>query len=58
MQLETVKEIRNYPSDTDIEAYLKKPIKCNQCSFEACNMPNLKEHLQKHLQELKHATDD
>ncbi|XP_032778832.2 aprataxin isoform X2 [Daphnia magna] len=39
-----------YPTDKDIELYLKKALKCNQCSFEAKTMPSLKEHLNTHAQ--------
>ncbi|XP_057371570.1 aprataxin-like isoform X2 [Daphnia carinata] len=39
-----------YPTDKDIELYLKKALKCNQCSLEAKTMPNLKQHLNAHAQ--------
>ncbi|XP_046438058.1 aprataxin-like isoform X1 [Daphnia pulex] len=37
-----------YPNDKDIELYLKKPLRCNQCPFEAKTMPSLKTHLDAH----------
>ena len=48
-ELEKYQQIKHYPSNNEIEAYLKEPIKCNQCSFEAPTMPSLKSHLEKHL---------
>jgi hypothetical protein len=41
-----------YPSDIDIELYLKKALICNQCPFEAKTMPSLKTHLETHASSL------
>ena len=41
-----------YPSDIDIELYLKKALNGNQCQFEAKTMPSLKTHLETHASSL------
>ena len=47
-KLEVDEALVDYPTDKEIEAYMKKQLSCNQCSFEAKNMPNLKTHLETH----------
>lgn len=47
VQLEETDHVKRLDSET-IKRLSNMDLKCNQCSFVAKNMPNLKEHLLKH----------
>lgn len=48
-QLKEKGEILDFPTESQIDSMLKLGLLCNQCSFEAKTMPQLKTHLESHL---------